>query len=35
LKSEWPNNPGHVPVVPNRHFENIYDLPAPIAMEIH
>jgi histidine triad (HIT) family protein len=32
---KWRNNPGHVLVVPNRHFENIYDLPAPIAMEIH
>lgn len=22
----WPNNPGHVLVVPNRHYENVYDL---------
>ncbi|MDP9383566.1 MAG: HIT domain-containing protein, partial [Chloroflexota bacterium] len=21
----WPNNPGHVLVVPNEHHENIYD----------
>lgn len=32
---KWPNNPGHVLVIPNRHFENIYDLPIPIAVEIH
>jgi histidine triad (HIT) family protein len=32
---KWPNNPGHVLVIPNRHFENIYDLPAEIANEIH
>ena len=31
----WPDNPGHVLVIPNRHFENIYDLPAGIALEIH
>lgn len=31
----WPNNKGHVLVVPNEHFENIYDLPAEIAAEIH
>lgn len=24
---QWPNNPGHVLVVPNEHFENLYDLP--------
>ena len=22
----WPNNPGNVIIVPNRHHENIYDL---------
>lgn len=31
----WPNNKGHVLVVPNKHFENIYELPAEIAAEIH
>jgi histidine triad (HIT) family protein len=30
-----PNNLGHVAVVPNEHFENIYDLPAPVAAKIH
>jgi histidine triad (HIT) family protein len=23
----WPGNPGHVLVVPNDHYENIYDIP--------
>jgi histidine triad (HIT) family protein len=27
----WPNNPGHVIVVPNPHIENIYDLPPGLA----
>lgn len=28
---QWPNNPGHVLVIPNDHFENLYDLPAALA----
>jgi histidine triad (HIT) family protein len=32
---KWPNNAGHVLVIPNTHFENIYDLPIDIATEIH
>jgi histidine triad (HIT) family protein len=32
---KWPSNAGHLLVIPNRHFENIYDLPAEIANEIH
>ncbi|KGX83365.1 MULTISPECIES: HIT family protein [Pontibacillus] len=31
----WPNNKGHVLVVPNEHFENIYELTAEMAAEIH
>ncbi len=31
----WANNPGHVLVIPNHHFENIFDLPLEIAPEIH
>lgn len=31
----WPNNKGHVLVVPNDHFENIYELPKEMAAEIH
>lgn len=31
----WLNNPGHVIVVPNRHYENIFDLPVREAAYIH
>lgn len=31
----WPNNKGHVLVVPNKHYENIYELPSDMAAEIH
>lgn len=31
----WPNNKGHVLIVPNRHYENIFELPADYATEIH
>ncbi len=31
---QWPNNPGNVVVVPNEHFENIFDLPVHYAMDI-
>lgn len=27
----WPNNPGHVLVMPIRHFESLYDLPDSLA----
>jgi histidine triad (HIT) family protein len=32
---QWPNNLGHALVIPNRHFENLYDLPDPLGAEIH
>jgi histidine triad (HIT) family protein len=31
----WPNNAGHVVVIPNEHYENIYDLPLELAGRIH
>jgi histidine triad (HIT) family protein len=32
---QWPNNHANVIVVPNEHFENIYDLPVRFAQDIH
>lgn len=32
---KYPNNQGHVLVIPNEHFENIYDLPTELATKIH
>lgn len=31
----WPNNPVDVVIVPNEHFENLYDLPAHYAQPLH
>jgi histidine triad (HIT) family protein len=31
----WPNNPGHVIVIPNDHYENLYDLPTNVGTRIH
>jgi histidine triad (HIT) family protein len=31
----WPNNLGHVIVIPNEHFENLYDLPPEYGHAIH
>ncbi len=31
----WPNNHGHVIIISNEHFENLYDLPDHISVEIH
>lgn len=30
----WSSNPGNVVIIPNEHFENIYDLPAQYAHQI-
>lgn len=30
----WPNNHGHVIIIPNKHFENLYDLPAEYAHRV-
>ena len=32
---QWPNNHGHVLLIPNAHYENIYDLPLYLATRIH
>lgn len=32
---QWPGNPGNVIVIPNEHFENIYDLPVALAAKVH
>lgn len=31
----WVNNPGHVIVIPNQHFENIYDIPDSLLGAIY
>ncbi len=31
----WPKNPFDVLIVPNRHYENIYDLPDELAVPLH
>jgi histidine triad (HIT) family protein len=33
--TSWPNNPGHVLVIPIQHFENIYDLPVEMGGVLH
>ena len=31
----WVNNPGHVLVVPNQHYENLYDIPDDTLAEVY
>jgi histidine triad (HIT) family protein len=31
----WPNNPGHVLVIPTAHFENLFDLPVETGGLVH
>ena len=31
----WKNNKGHVIIIPNKHIENLYDLPSDISYKIH
>ena len=31
----WPNNNGHVLIIPNEHIENIYSLPNRLSHKIH
>jgi histidine triad (HIT) family protein len=32
---QWPNNPGHVLVVPVDHYENIYALPLDLSTRVY
>ena len=32
---QWANNLGHVLIIPNAHYENIFDLPVYLGAEIH
>ena len=31
----WPNNPGHVMVIPNKHYENLYDIPDDTLCKVY
>jgi histidine triad (HIT) family protein len=30
----WPNNPGHVLIVPNEHYENVYVIPDDLLAQV-
>lgn len=30
-RDKWPNNPGHVLIIPNLHYENIYTIPVALG----
>jgi histidine triad (HIT) family protein len=32
---QWPGTPGGVLIIPNQHWENLYDLPLSLAAAIH
>lgn len=32
---QWPNNAGNSIIIPNQHYENIFDLPTNLAEPIH
>lgn len=31
----WPNNKGHVLIIPNAHYENLYGMPEPLLCRVH
>jgi len=31
---QWPRNPGNVLIIPNQHYENIYEFPPYLAVDI-
>ncbi len=31
----WPNNKGHILIVPNQHTENLYDIPEKVLAAVH
>ncbi len=31
----WIHNPGHVIIIPNKHFENLYDIPDEVLSKIY
>jgi histidine triad (HIT) family protein len=31
----WVNNPGHVIIIPNRHYENLYEIPDDLLSRVY